>query len=195
MAFSADIHRRRSLRLKDYDYAQAGTYFVTVCTQNRECLFGEVVEGEVQLNEIGRMVASVWQAIPDHYPHVVTDEFVVMPNHMHGILFFDHPAVGAGLVPALEGSIDPNRATTRVAPTMLGDVVGAFKSRATVGYIQGVKNCGWPPFAGRVWQRNYYEHVIRNEDDLARIREYIASNPLQWALDRENPANIKQREA
>ncbi len=184
MAFSADIHRRRSLRLKDYDYAQAGTYFVTVCTQNRECLFGEVVDGVMRLNAAGRMVAFAWQAIADHFPQVDVDAFVVMPNHMHGIIVL----IGDGRGTAC-------RAPTREqfgkpVPGSIPTIMRSFKSAATKR-INELRNTPGVP----VWQRNYYEHVIRNEDDLARIREYIASNPLQWALDRENPANIKQREA
>lgn len=188
MSFNPDIHHRRSLRLQDFDYSQAGAYFITVCTQERACLFGEVVADEIRLNDIGRMVQTAWNAIPVLHPAVATDAFVVMPNHIHGIIVLTDPhPVGAGLVPALDGAT--TRAGTRPAPTV-GGVVGAFKSRVTVDYIRGVKTQGWPSFAGRLWQRNYYEHVIRNEDSLARIREYIANNPLRWALDRENPGYV-----
>jgi REP element-mobilizing transposase RayT len=183
-------HRRHSLRLKNYDYAQAGAYFITICTQDRACLFGDIVDGEMRLNEIGRMVISEWDMLPERFPNVVLDAFVVMPNHVHGIIVITSIAdVGAGLVPAPNGSTTQNWATTRVAPTV-GDVVGAFKSRITVEYVRGVKTSGWPPFRGCLWQRNYYEHIIRDEAALHAIREYTANNPLQWALDRENPANV-----
>jgi REP element-mobilizing transposase RayT len=109
--------RRRSLRLQGYDYAQAGAYFVTLCTQGRECLFGEIVDGEMRLNPAGEMVRRVWTEIPAHVPDVDIDAFVVMPNHIHGIIVLTgSPLVGAGLVPAHDG------ATTRVAPTTRGDI-------------------------------------------------------------------------
>lgn len=196
MTFNPAIHHRRSLRLKGYDYSLAGAYFVTICTKDRACVFGEVVEGEMRLNEAGRMVEQCWQSIPEHFALVELDAFVVMPNHIHGIVVL----VGAGLVPARDVpdrdrtpktgaptmEAPTMRAPTRGAPTTLGAVVGAFKSRVTVEYIRSVKNGILPPFKQRLWQRNYYEHIIRNEDALARIREYIVSNPLMWALDREN---------
>jgi hypothetical protein len=160
-------HRRRSLRLQGYDYAQAGAYFVTICTQGRTCLFGEVTDGSMRLIDAGQMLAALWDDIPARFPDVELDAFVVMPNHLHGIILL--PDTGA----------TTNRATTRVAPTKhhddanamplvgaplvgarnnaptLGDVVGAFKSAATVEYIRGVKAKGWPEFRRRLWQRNY----------------------------------------
>ena len=204
MTYHPDIHHRRSLRLQNYDYAQAGAYFVTVCTQDRVCLFGEVIDGVMVLNDAGKLVQHAWTDIPTHAPDADVDAFIVMPNHIHGIIILTNTApVGAGLVPApdapakivpthhapVRNAATTDRATTRVAPTGLGGVVGAFKSRVTVEYIRGVKDHDLPPFSGRVWQRNYYEHIIRNEDSLNRIRDYIINNPLQWALDRENPAN------
>jgi putative transposase len=180
----AGRHNRRSIRLKGYDYTQAGAYFATICTQNRACLFGDVVDGVMRLNGAGRMVAVEWALLPKRFPNVQLDAMVVMPNHLHGIIVITDPAVvGAGLVPAPTA---PHRATTRVSPTV-GDVVGAFKSRVTVEYTRGVKTSGWLPFSGRLWQRNYYEHIIRNEESLNRIRQYIANNPLRWELDIENP--------
>ncbi|TAJ95188.1 MAG: hypothetical protein EPO31_02080 [Gammaproteobacteria bacterium] len=117
---------------------------------------------------------------------VILDEFIVMPNHIHGIVVTANDEfVGAGLVPALDGF----RATTRVAPR-LGDVIGAYKSLSSVNYIRGIKSSGWPSFRGRLWQRNYHEHIIRNEKYLNYIREYVLDNPLRWGLDRENPLNI-----
>jgi REP element-mobilizing transposase RayT len=141
---------------------------------------------------------------------VVLDAFVVMPNHVHGIVVITNPApddtattaptiVGTGLVSAPNagtmGAVPNAGATTRVAPTAgdtvaptVGDIVGAFKSRVTVEYIRGVKTSGWPPFRGRLWQRNYYEHIIRNERALNAIRQYIIENPRRWQMDRENEA-------
>ena len=374
MPYDPNRHHRRSIRLKGYDYSQAGAYFITICTQDRACLFGKVVNGEMRLNDAGRMVLAEWNMLPERFPHVVLDAFVVMPNHVHGIVVITNPAtddtattaptiVGTGLVPVpnagtmgavpnagtmgavpnagtmgaapdagtmgaapnagamgaapnagtmgaapddgtmgavpdagtmgaapnagtmgaapdartmgaapnagtmgaapddgamgaapdtgmmgaapndgMMGAAPDAGATTRVAPTAVtivgtglvpvpddgativgtglvpvpddgattrvaptvgdivaptvgdivaptvGDIVGAFKSRVTVEYIRGVKTSGWPPFRGRLWQRNYYEHIIRNERALNAIRQYIIENPRRWQMDRENEA-------
>jgi len=270
--FDPQRHHRRSIRLKGYDYTQAGVYFVTICTQARECLFGDVVNDQMRLNDAGQMVESAWLDLPQRFPNVELDEFVIMPNHMHGIILIavgaglvpapngattatidrattrvaptTTPDVGAGLVPALDeattgrattrvaptttpdagaglvpaldeattdrattrvaptsppnvgaGLVPALGATTRVAPTRLGDIVGAYKSITTHEYIVGVRERGWPPFEGKVWQRNYYEHIVRNERELDAIRPYIRNNPLQWALDRDNPAHPHFRSA
>jgi putative transposase len=156
-------------------------------------VFGDVVKGIMHLNEAGRMVSAMWDELPAWFPGVSPDAFVVMPNHIHGIILFaKRVSVGAPLVGAQD--VTPNRtpgsrATTRVAPT-LGDVVGAYKSRATVDYIRGVKTKGWPAFRRRLWQRNFYEHIIRNDASLNRIRQYILDNPARWTFDRENPLAI-----
>jgi REP element-mobilizing transposase RayT len=162
--------RRRSLRLQGYDYAQAGAYFVTTCTQNRTCLFGEVADGSMRLNSAGELAATVWNNVLERFPGIELDMFVVMPNHLHGIIVLS----------------DSAGAATRVAPTV-GGVVGAFKSLFTLRFVEGVKSKRWPAFDRRVWQRNYYEHVIRDERDLARVRRYIDENPLRWEFDEENP--------
>ena len=171
---------RRSFRLKGYDYSQPGGYFVTVVTKDRVCLFGDVVGDKMHLNDAGAMVLRVWENLSSRFPTVEPDVFVVMPNHIHGILIAHEP-VGASLVGAQEDGSRRDRAA------ILGDVIGAYKSVTTVEYSRGVKTCGWLRFSGRLWQRNYYEHIIRSESELARAREYIANNPLQWALDKENP--------
>ena len=187
--------RRKPLRLKGYDYSRAGAYFITVVVQGRLCLFGDVVGGEMGLNDAGKMVRRVWDGMPDRFSFIEMDEFVVMPNHVHGVIIIhqppasDVPPVGASRVGALD---DPRlhydtRATTRVAPT-LGDVVGALKSLTTVEYGRGVRETGWSPFDKRLWQRNYYERIIRNESELGLAREYIANNPMKWAFDHENPS-------
>ncbi len=186
--YKPDEHRRRSIRLTGYDYGRTGAYFVTLCAQNRDCLFGEVVDDEMRLNAAGEMVLAEWNALSNRFPTVELDAFIVMPNHIHGVIVITCDGnVGAGLVPAphLPG-VGANGATTRVAPT-LGGVVGAFKSLTTVLYTRGVRQSAWPTFSGRLWQRNYYEHIIRNEESLNRIRQYILDNPAQWAFDRENP--------
>ena len=202
---------RRSIRLRGYDYSQAGAYFVTVVVQGRACLFGEMVGEEMRLNDAGEMIHRVWQELPGRFPDVETDEFIVMPNHVHGVIWLNQPVevdprVGAPLVgaqaaeppdaggrethpheTASERAATDERATTRVAPT-LGGVIGGFKSLTTVAYVRGVKTQRWPRFSGKLWQRNYFEHVVRSEDSLAKIREYIHGNPARWEFDRENPA-------
>ena len=190
MKNNPDNHHRQSIRLKGYDYSRAGAYFITVCMQNRACLFGNVVDGKMILNNAGRMVQTVWDELPNRFYNIKLDEYVIMPNHIHGIISI----VGAPLVGAqttvgtrITAGDLTERAGTRPAPTGLGDIVGAFKSITTHEYIRDVKQHGWPPFADKLWQRNYYEHIVRNDDELKRIREYIINNPMQWGFDRENP--------
>ncbi len=175
---------RRSLCLKHYDYSQAGCYFVTICTQERLHLFGEIVDGEMVCGDAGRMVHTLWYEIIDDFHNVHLHEFVIMPNHIHGII----EIVGASLVGAI--NVDnsnsnikmTSRASTRGAPTV-GDVVGAFKSKTTNQYIKMVKNGTLPPFNKRIWQRNYHEHVIRDDVDYERVAMYTVNNPLTWEDD------------
>ncbi len=187
MRYNPEIHHRRSIRLEGHDYSQCGYYFITVCTQTKRCLFGEIEKDRMILNDAGKMIQCQWNELVGRFTHIELDEYVVMPNHFHGIIM-----VGAGLVPDQNGVKNNNiqattRATTRVAPTAgtatVGDMVGAFKSITTHEYINGVKNNNWKPFDGRLWQRNYYEHIIRNETSLRNIREYIVNNPCQWRQD------------
>lgn len=135
------------------------------------------VRPNIALNEIGLMIKSIWEQIPGHYPGIEIDEFVIMPNHMHGIIVI----VGAPLV----GARREQRTGTRPAPT-LGNIIGAFKSITTNEYSLGVKKHNWQPFVGKFWQRNYYEHIIRNDTELNKIREYIQNNSLNWSNDSEN---------
>jgi putative transposase len=172
MTFDPDIHHRRSIRLKEYDYSQPGAYFVTVCTHNRECLFGKMINGIMMLTDPGKIVTACWNDMPSHYPQVELDAFVVMPNHIHGINILRHPDdVGAGLKPA---------------PTLirhgLTEIVRAFKT-FSARRVNVARNAPGTP----LWQRNYYEHVIRGENDLNAVREYITNNPAGWDKDDENP--------
>ena len=194
MTYDPERHHRRSIRLRGYDYRQPGAYFVTICTQDRECIFGEAVDGRIVLNVPGQMVETVWRELPQHYPGMQLDAFVVMPNHVHGIIVL----VAAGPSACPDGSAQrrevigqPQGAMGQpqgVAPTMsLPYVVHRFKSLTTARYSQGVLQDGWRPFPGRLWQRNYYEHIVRAEDELSRVRRYIADNPAHWEEDRENP--------
>ena len=189
MPYDPNRHHRRSIRLKGYDYSQAGAYFITLCTQDRACLFGKVVNGEMRLNDAGRMVLAEWNRLPERFPHLVLDAFVVMPNHVHGILVITDPAptAGATLGATVGATVGATLVVAPTAPTV-GNIIGAFKSRVTVEYIRGVKTSGWPPFRGRLWQRNYYEHIIRNERALNAIRQYIMENPRRWHRDREKEA-------
>ncbi|WP_309379998.1 transposase [Paludisphaera borealis] len=188
------IHRR-SIRWKGYDYAQAGGYFVTICVQDRACLFGEVVDGAMRANAAGLMVAEAWAALAQRFPRVAPDVFVVMPNHLHGVLFLrdgaDRGGDGRDQVrpPVAPSAVGAPLVGARIPDDRItvGDVVGAFKSLTTLEYGRGVKTLGWPRFVDALWQRNYHEHVIRDEVSLERIHDYILDNPRRWAFDRENP--------
>jgi REP element-mobilizing transposase RayT len=190
-----DQHRQ-SIRLKDYDYRQAGAYFVTIVAQDRKCLFGDVADGKMRLNAAGQMIQAVWDELSTNYAGVETDHFVVMPNHLHGVCIL----VGAGPRACPESGGQPQG----VAPTKtqsayagvarllsLPDVLHRFKTLTTQRYARGVKEVGWVRFNRRLWQRNYFEHVIRNENSLNRIRQYVLDNPMRWEFDRENPATLK----
>ena len=183
--------RRRSIRLREYDYAQAGSYFVTIVTRERACLFGEIVDGEMRPNQFGHIVRATWDELADHYPGVEGDAFVARPNHVHGIIMLADDGggvidVGAGFKPALGVVAGPNsvRAGLNPAPTRRGlpEIIRGFKT-FSARRINELRDTSGAP----VWQRNYYEHVVRGENELSRIREYILNNPLQWDMDRENP--------
>jgi len=184
MKYDPDKHHRRSIRLKDYDYSTAGAYFVTLCTFNRQCIFGEIADGEMRLNAIGNMVTRWWLKLGDKFPSVETDASIIMPNHVHGIVRI----VGA------DPRVRPDSGTTMRALHQEGAHVGAplprivqwFKTMTANQYLRLVKNPRRMSFPGRLWQRNYYEHVIRNERNLNAIREWIETNPSRWQDDPEN---------
>lgn len=163
--------RRRSTRLPGYDYASPGAYFVTVCAYRRECT--------LDVPELRTVLEETWRQTPLHFPHVTTDSLVVMPNHVHGIVWVLERGVVVGAQHAAPLPVQPRLA---VRPGSLGAIVRSFKSASA----RRVNELRHTPGA-RVWQRNYYERVIRDEDELSRIREYVRLNPLQWELDRENP--------
>jgi putative transposase len=177
----AQKHHRRSIRLKGYDYSQPGAYFVTLVTWQRECLFGEVVSGQLRLNPFGRLIHNEWQRLGDRFSRVVLDEWIVMPNHLHGILMvvendMDNVDVGARQKSSSETGesslASPLQAVSHTGPGVasgsLGAIIGAYKS-TTTRLINGLRRTPASP----VWQRNYYEHIIRNEDELEAIRAYI----------------------
>jgi len=159
---------RRSHRLRGFDYAAPATYFVTLCTEERRCLFGRVEDAQVDHSAAGRMVLSWWHRIPASFPYVRLRAFVLMPNHLHGILRFLEPAVGGARVTERPG---------------LGRVITWFKTRTTGAYTRGVRHEGWPRFNGRLWQRSFYEHIIRDEEELAHADGYILRNPRRWGED------------
>jgi REP element-mobilizing transposase RayT len=178
MQFNPEIHHRRSIRLPGFDYAQPGAYFITICTQGRVCLFGEIVDGTRYLDDTVSMIERWWTELPHKFAFIRVDQHVVMPNHFHGILIIEG-AASRGLP---EGVVHPS--------VTLPDIVRWFKTMTTNEYIRGVRQRGWTAFEGKLWQRNYYEHVIRNERDLDRIRQYIRDNPAKWAQDPQNPGNF-----
>ena len=171
-------HHRRSIRLKDYDYTQAGAYFVTLVTYARECMFGEIgADGVLMLNPLGEIAREEWGKSTGIRREIALDEFIIMPNHVHGIvLMLGHDTVGAhGRAPLPNPFHRP--------PKSLGAFVAGFKSATTKRLNQTRATPGAP-----VWQRNYYDHIVRDEGDLARLRTYIQDNSAQWALDQFHPA-------
>jgi REP element-mobilizing transposase RayT len=177
MKFDPRTHQRQSMRLEGYDYGQAGLYFVTITTWQMECLFGVILEGEMVLNDAGRMAEIEWKRLVTRFPGVELDAFVVMPNHVHGIVVLGGQcaergeASGVGRVGILD-SASPVQNADGVA---LGNVVGAYKSRVA-RMVNGLRRRS----GGAVWHRNYYEHIIRDDEDLERVRWYIAENPGRW---------------
>ena len=201
--FDPQKHHRRSIRLKGYDYSSEGAYFITVVTQGREYLFGEIVDGEMVLNDAGQMIIKWWNELPHKFPNINFGEFVVMPNHFHGIIFIIEP-VGVDLrVDPEDVRVSPEEEkgghTVRAASTTVRDGIGPpvrpslskmiqwFKTMTTNEYIREVKRSNWKSFAGRLWQRNFYERIIRNEEELRQTTDYILDNPSRWEDDDENP--------
>ena len=169
MTHSPGTWRHPSHRLKGYDYSQSGGYFVTICTEHRRCTLGEVVGGLVQLSSAGQIVESIWSGLPGRFAGIEIDAYVVMPNHFHGIVMVPDWVDGA----------------RESASTALGAIIRAFKAAS----CRAVRTSNQSEFG---WQRNYYEHVIRNEADLDRVRRYVVENPLRWELDEENPAVVRR---
>ena len=186
MNYNPQIHQRRSIRLPGFDYTEPGAYFVTICAYGRECLFGKVAYGDVVLNHLGRLAHEEWTYTEVIRPDVQLDEFVIMPNHIHGIIAIQRSSrsVGAhGRAPLPSGGAFLQR-----PPRSLGSFLAGFKSAATKRINAFRRSPGQP-----VWQRNYYEHVIRDDRDLDRIRRYIRDNPAKWAEDIYNPAIVSRR--
>lgn len=209
MGYNSKIHHRKSIRLNGYDYSRAGLYFVTICCQNRSHLFGEMTNGKMTLNDAGKMIEKIWHQIPNDFENIHLNEYVTMPNHIHGIIEIPVAVVGADSISAhsISGQnpnkiydanraeMDSDRAEMDSAPTAttaagsgtgLSQVVQSFKRHTTIEYIKMVKKNILPFFNKRIWQRNYWEHIIRNENEFIRISEYIRNNPVNWSRDKLN---------
>src|SRR5690349_13254413 len=158
------LPQRKQLRLRGYDYAFSGVYFVTICSAGKRAVFGSIRGESIVLSVAGQIVRSEWVALAERFSRLVLDEFVIMPNHLHGVLGFTGQAGGAS-----------------PSPTLF-EVIGAFKSISTIKVNRLFGRRGVP-----LWQRSYHEHIVRTGDDLAKIQRYISENPLMWSLDPENP--------
>jgi putative transposase len=177
-----DRRRRRSIRLKDFDYTAGALYFLTLCADRRRCIFGKVEEGETRLNSLGRMVEDEWIRSLEMRRHIDLDAFVVMPNHFHAIVaLFDQ---GARSAPLRGKSFRDGMQATGLA-----SLVAGFKAAVTRRASHALPQLRMP-----VWQRNYYEHIVRDERDLQRIRDYVAANPARWEEDSYHPQFLAEAE-
>jgi putative transposase len=178
-------HRqRKSIRWKEHDYASEGAYFVTICTSRRRSYFGDIVNGEMNLSDMGRIADQCWQEIPKHFDNVQLDEYKVMPNHLHGIVMITN-AVGTRHTVGTRHVVsqhkdEPKRKFGPLPTKSLHTIIGSYKSAVTKfihakGFAFG-------------WQSRFHDHIIRNERELNKIRRYIDNNPARWQFDRENPA-------
>lgn len=188
MAYDPELHRRRSIRLKGYDYGQSGMYFITICAHDKENIFGEIKGGEMVLNELGKIVKEERLKMDKRF-NIDLDEFCIMPNHIHGIIGIINEKENVGATLAVAQNFGANehvhRAGARPAPT-LSDIVGAFKSLCVNKWLKHLKENNINDKRGGIWQRNYYEHIIRNEKSLDKIRQYIFYNAAGWYNDIEN---------
>jgi putative transposase len=184
--FDPQKHHRRSIRLKGYDYSSEGAYFVTIVTFHRDLLLGKIVNGEMILNSLGKIADECWRAIPEHVPNVELGKHVIMPNHVHGIIIItdDHIRTGAAMLRPDNDDSDENSHKINVKPGSLGAIVRSYKSTVSYRANKELNVTG-------IWQRNYYEHIIRDEQAFQRITDYIAANPSRWNEDDENPVRTK----
>lgn len=170
--FDPKKHHRRSIRLKGYDYSQPDAYFVTVVTRQRECLFGNVVDGVMVLNDLGKIADECWRAIPEHFPFVELGAHIIMPNHAHGIITIIDDGRGAAMLrPYPHPNADDNPHKINVKPGSLGAIVRSYKSAVSYRINKEHNATG-------IWQRNYFERIIRNDHEMAKIWDYVETNPL-----------------
>ncbi len=198
MPYNPEIHHRRSIRLKNYDYTSQGAYFITIVTQNREHFFGEIINGSMHLNECGKIAQHCWLDIPNHFPNTQLDEFVIMPNHVHGIIYInDNDFIGeydvgandvgvydvggndVGVYDVGANNNSPLPKRPRGTSKTIGSIVRGFKIGVTKWFRQHTN-------IYNVWQRNYYKRIIRNDFELKNIRQYIINNPSNWQQNHEN---------
>ena len=190
------------MRLRDYDYSQPGAYFVTICAQHRKCLFGTITDRKMRLNKIGQIIVECWNRVPQHFPSVELSEYVIMPNHFHGIVSWGipgmidpQPLVGARLPRPPEDTntrrgevASPDSIVTdrrgEVASPALSKIIAYFKYQSTKSINRHHNTPGT-----RIWQRNYHDHIIRDDPDLQRLRQYVQDNPMKWELDQLHPDN------
>ncbi len=165
--------RKTSPRLKDFDYSQAGAYFVTICTFKKACLLGEIANGMMLLNPSGEIAFSTWEDMPNHYPHVQLDQFIIMPNHVHGIIFLTDLRRDRFLNLSLQRH-------------SLSEIIRGFKTWSAKWVNEDLGKTGTP-----IWQRSFYDRIIRDQEELLRIQEYTLNNPIKWEEDEENPFSIR----
>ena len=197
MGYNPQIHHRRSIRLKGYDYSQAGLYFITICCQNRECRFGKIMNGKMILNDAGKIAGKCWFQIPTHFPNVILHEYIVMPNHVHGIIELIQnngmiggvenvgvENVGVENFQPLQSDQPKQNKFQKIIPHSIGSIVRGYKIGVTK-WFRSVETEDFVPLQPqRIWQRNYYEHIIRNEQSYQTISNYIIDNPAKWNEDK-----------
>lgn len=176
MPYNPKIHRRRSIRLQGYDYSQAGLYFITICCYEKECLFGEVKNGEMILNNAGKIADDCWLEIPKHFPNAVSHEFIIMPNHVHGIIELTQNNIGTVGVENFQPRLQRHE-FQKMIPRSIASIIKGYK----IGVTKWMRS-NTPVHS--VWQRNYYEHIIRNEQSYQLISRYIVNNPRKWDEDK-----------
>lgn len=199
MTFDPAIHHRRTHRLSGYNYAAHGAYFLTLCVQGKEPLLGKIHANSLALNDAGRMVEHWWHELSGKFPTVQSDHYIIMPDHLHGIITL-HPATHTAAeadpwgCPWSDSPPSPVNQSGHTNPVNQGGHIGPplhqvvqwFKTMSTNAYIRGVCNQQWPPFHGRLWQRDYYDRIIRNQTDLDHMRRYIRENPTRWNTNHPN---------
>ncbi|MGK7879848.1 MAG: transposase [Crocosphaera sp.] len=173
MPYNPDIHNRRSMRLKNYDYSQAGAYFITICTQHKQCIFGDIKKGKMRLNHLGAIADQYWQQIPKHFSNTALDVYIIMPNHLHGILW---------IVKDVQNNQQP-RKFGNIVKGSISSIIRSYKAVVT----QKIKKVCEITETALIWQKRYYDQIIRNEKMLNNIRKYIIDNPINWEQDEEKP--------
>ena len=188
MTLFKNKYRIETIRLKNYDYSKSGAYFITIVTHNRQCIFGKISDGRMILNDGGKIAQQCWMDIPEHFPHAELDEFVIMPNHIHGIIILNEINNQTFVETNNNSSLQMQQIKS---PSQSSQQKSIFRSPSkTIGSIVRGFKIGVTKWFRKqtdiytVWQQNYYEHIIRNDDELNRIRQYIIINPSKWTLDK-----------